>query len=91
MLPSGARWRVLKADGDQEFEAISGQVVRVHYTARLDDGREIANTSASLRLGASSAAVCAVLDEVTPGMRLGDMRRYAIQYAHVSIPCWDRS
>ena len=41
MLPSGARWTLLKASEEPEpLEVQSGQVVRVEYTARTDDGRK---------------------------------------------------
>ena len=45
------------------------------YSARLDDGRQIVKSTASFKIGAGSASVCAVLEEVAPGMRLGDTRR----------------
>ena len=82
MLPSGARWCLLQRGSVEDTgEVQTGQVVRVEYAARLDDGREITRSVASWRLGSNSASICEVLDEVTPGMRLGDMRRYVRCFA----------
>ena len=77
MLPSGTRWCELRAGGNEdEVPAVQvGQVVRVHYVCRLDDGTRIAGGTASFRLGSRTGAICAALDDVVPGMHLGDMRR----------------
>ena len=74
MLPSGLRWCDLHKGGGNDGTTVQvGQVVRVDYIARLDDGTRIAGGTSSFRLGAG--AVCAAIDEVVPGMRLGDTRR----------------
>ena len=77
MLPSGTRWCELTAGGnDSDATPVQeSQVVRVHYVCRLDDGSSLVDSTASWRLGTRSSAVCAALDEVVPGMRLGDTRR----------------
>lgn len=77
MLPSGVRWCELRAGGsDNETVVQTGQVVRVDFVCRLDDGTKIASgTGTSFRLGNRSGNICAALDDVVPGMQLGDTRR----------------
>ena len=77
MLPSGTRWCELRAGGNEgEVPAVQvGQVVRIHYVCRLDDGTRIAGGTASFRLGSRTGAICAAIDDVVPGMHLGDTRR----------------
>lgn len=93
MLPSGSRWVELKAGGEADsFEVQEGQVVRVDYTARLDDGKEISRATASFKLGSNSSAVCEAVNEVTTGMRLGDVRRcvlarHALAHTKISPAC----
>ena len=78
LLPeTGATWRAISAGGDQTegAEAYDGQVVRVEYTVRLDDGSHVASATSSFRTGSQSTGVCACIEEVVRGMRLGDTRR----------------
>lgn len=76
MLPSGTRWCELEAGGNSDHAAVEdGQVVRVEYICRLDDGSRVAGGTASFRLGAKTGSVCAALEDVVPGMQLGDTRR----------------
>jgi len=76
MLPSGlARWASLKDADVDAFRVKAGHVVRVKYVARLDDGSELAKGILSFRIGSRSGGVCAALEEVCDGMRLGDTRR----------------
>lgn len=79
VLPSGSRWMELHASGnsvDHVEPVESGQVVRVEYMVRLNDGTRVGGArTASFRIGNASSAVCAALEEVAPGMRLGDTRR----------------
>ena len=76
-MPSGVRWCDLRAGGNggESKKVEDGQVVRVEYVCRLDDGTQVASSIASFRIGNQSAAVCAALDEVAAGMSLGDTRR----------------
>ena len=54
----------------------AGQVVRVDYQASLDDGTVVASSTASFRIGKPiGRVICAVVEEVVVGMRLGDTRR----------------
>jgi len=77
MLPSGTRWCELRAGGNESAEGTveDGQVVRIDYVCRLDDGSRVAGGSASFRLGKRSGVVCHAIEEVVPGMGLGDTRR----------------
>lgn len=77
LLPSGSRWRELRAGAEEDAPpaVLEGSVVRVDYTARLDDGTQVAKATASFRVGTGASGVCAALDEVTDGMQLGDCRR----------------
>lgn len=81
-LPNtGSLWRSLYSlESPDEPGAASpvklGQVVRVDYTASLDDGTVVATSTASFRVEPPSGRVlCAAIEEAVPGMRLGDTRR----------------
>jgi FKBP-type peptidyl-prolyl cis-trans isomerase (trigger factor) len=77
VLPSGNRWRELRSASVDDGEATQdGQVVRVEYVVRLDDGTVVCPVIASsFRLGSTSGTVCAALEEAALGMRLGETRR----------------
>ena len=69
-LPSGSRWCEIRQGGEPEsFGVQEGQVVRVDYVARLDDGTRVVGSTASFKIGSASSAVCAALEEVVPGMK----------------------
>ena len=74
LLPSGLRVRHVKSGelGDDPVDV--GQTVRVQYSARLEDGREVVSKLvASFRVG--GGGVCAAIDDGVVGMRVGDRRR----------------
>lgn len=72
-LRSGLRQRQVSF-GDQEDEPVEeGQTVRINYTARLQDGAEVARGTASFKIG-SSSRICDALDDGVRGMRVGDRR-----------------
>ena len=76
LLPSGLRVRHVKSGelGDDPVDV--GQTVRVQYSARLEDGREVVSKLvASFRVG--GGGVCAAIDDGVVGMRVGDRRRGA--------------
>jgi len=70
---NGLRYRSVSF-GDQGDNPISkGQAVRVEFSAKLDDGSEVAHAVKSFKVG--SGAVCAAIEEGVIGMRVGDRRK----------------
>ena len=70
LLASGSRWCEIRKGGEPDsFEVQPGQVVRVEYIAKLDDGTRVVGSTASFKLGNASPAVCTAVQEAVPGMR----------------------
>ena len=85
LLPSGLRVRHVKSGelGDDPVDV--GQTVRVQYSARLEDGREVVSKLvASFRVG--GGGVCAAIDDGVVGMRVGDR---VVAIGHVAVTLAD--